>query len=85
MPVVGSVACDFEGARRGRKVRAPKAPRTCGSLGACSRSRKFFKLRVSEMPSAAFYAGHFQQIKTKENSVISCLFYSSISSIIGKV
>ena len=37
------------------------------------------------MPSPAFPTGHFQQIKTKKNAVISCLFYPSISSVIGKV
>ena len=37
------------------------------------------------MPSPAFSAGHFQKIKTKENAVISCLFYPSISSVISKV
>ena len=47
--------------------------------------QKMFKFWVSEMPSPAFSAGHFQQIKTKENAVISCLFYPSISSVIGKV
>ena len=37
------------------------------------------------MPSPAFSAGHFQKIKTKENAVINCLFYPSISSVVGKV
>ena len=31
------------------------------------------------MPSPAFSAGHFQSIKTKENTVISCLFYPSLA------
>ena len=31
---------------------------------------KMFEFRVSEMPSPAFLAGHFQQIKTKENSAV---------------
>ena len=30
------------------------------------------------MPSPAFSAGHFQKMKTKENAVISCLFYPSL-------
>ena len=30
------------------------------------------------MLSPAFSAGHFQEIKTKENAVISCLFYPSL-------
>ena len=30
------------------------------------------------MPSPAFSAGYFQLIKTKENAVISCLFYPSL-------
>ena len=30
------------------------------------------------MPSPAFSAGHFQQIKTKENAVFSCSFYPSL-------
>ena len=47
--------------------------------------QKIFKFGVSEMPSAAFSAGHFQQIKTRENAVISFLFYPCISSVIGKV
>ena len=29
------------------------------------------------MPLLAFFAGHFQQINTQENVVVSCLFYSS--------
>ena len=33
---------------------------------------------VSEMPFPAFSTGHFQQIKTQENAVVSCLFYSSL-------
>ena len=37
------------------------------------------------MPSPAFSAGHFQKIKTKKNAVINCLFYPSISSVVGKV
>ena len=37
------------------------------------------------MPSPAFSAGHSQEIKTKENAVISCLFYPSISCVISKV
>ena len=44
-----------------------------------------FKFGVSEMPSPTFSAGHFQKIKTKENTVISCLFYPSISSVMGKI
>ena len=47
--------------------------------------QKIFKFGVSEMPSPAFYAGNFQKIKTKESAAISCLFYPSISSVIGKV
>ena len=47
--------------------------------------QKIFKFGVSEMPSAAFSAGHFQEINTREDAVISCLFYPSISSVIGKV
>ena len=39
---------------------------------------KFSKFRVSEMPSPAFSVRHFQEIKTKENAVISCLFYPSL-------
>ena len=30
------------------------------------------------MPSPAFSAGHSQYITTKENAVISCLFYPSL-------
>ena len=38
---------------------------------------KALESRVSEMPLLAFFAGHFQQINTQENVVVSCLFYSS--------
>ena len=41
-------------------------------------SQKIFKFRVSEMPSPAFSAGYSQEIMTKENAVISCLFYPSL-------
>ena len=44
MLVVGSIKWDFECARRGRKVRAPKGPQTWGSLGTCSPSRKCLNL-----------------------------------------
>ena len=47
--------------------------------------RKVLNLGSLEMPSPAFSAGHFQAIKTKENAVISCLFYPSISIVIDKV
>ena len=40
---------------------------------------EIFTFGVSEMPSPAFSAGHFQSIKTKENTVISCLFYPSLA------
>ena len=30
------------------------------------------------MPFPAFSAGHFQEINTKENAVISCLIYFSL-------
>ena len=38
---------------------------------------KGLESRVWEMPLLAFFAGHFQQINTQENVVVSCLFYSS--------
>ena len=38
---------------------------------------KGLESRVSEMPLLAFFAGHFQQINTQENVVVSCLFCSS--------
>ena len=41
--------------------------------------QKIFTFGVSQMPSPAFSAGHFQSIKTKENTVISCLFYPSLA------
>ena len=83
LPIVSSVALDFEGVRRGRNVNVPEASQTWGSLRACS-PRNFVKFRFSEMRSPAFSAGHFQSIKTKENAVISCLFHP-ISSVIIKV
>ena len=46
-----------QGARRGRKVSATKAPQTWGSLEKCS-PRNFFKnLGSRKMPSPAFSAG----------------------------
>ena len=54
-----------------------KVPQTRGSLGACS-PQNIFTFGVSEMPSPAFSTGHFQSTKTRENTVISCLFYPSL-------
>ena len=73
IPIVSSVAWDFEGARRERKFSVPESAQIWGSPGGML-PHKMFEFRVSEMPSPAFLAGHFQQIKTKENAVISCLF-----------
>ena len=61
--------CEVELARR----RRPKP----GGVGGRS-PPKIFKFGFSEMPSPAFSAGYFQLIKTKENAVISCLFYPSL-------
>ena len=74
--MVGSIARDFEGARRG-KVRAPKAPQPSGSLGACS-PQVMFKFGVSEIPSLAFSAGHFLLNKDEGKYINSRLFYPSL-------
>ena len=42
-------------------------------------SQKILKFMVSaEMPFLAFSARYFWQINMQENSVVSCLFYSSL-------
>ena len=41
LPIVSSVALDFEGARRGRNVSVPTASQTWGSLGACFPEENF--------------------------------------------
>ena len=49
---------------------------------------KFFKFKVSEMPSPAFFAGHKDDNNKDEGkvAVISCLFYPwAISGVISKV
>ena len=48
-----------------------------GGLEACS-TIKFFKIRSSEIPCSAFFPVLLQQINTKENTVVSCLFYQSL-------
>ena len=46
--------------------------------------QKILKFIVSaEMPFLAFSAGYFEQINMQENSVVSCLFYSSL--VLSKV
>ena len=71
----------------GEKLTRRRRPKPGGSGGMLP--EKILKFRVSEMPSPVFSAGHFQQIKAKENTVISCLFYPSLElsvrySIYGK-
>ena len=41
-------------------------------------THKISKFGVWEMPFPAFSAGHFLQINTYENAVVSCLFYPSL-------
>ena len=37
--------------------------------------QKIFKLRGSEMPFPFFF---FREMKTKENTIVSCIFYPSL-------
>ena len=47
--------------------------------------QKIFKFGASEYHLLHSLQDIFSKITTKENAVISCLFYQSISSVIGKL
>ena len=65
-----------------KSYRAEGAP-NLGASGSMLPQQKILKLGVSEMPSPAFSAGHFQSGKDKGKCNNYSLFYQSISSVIG--
>ena len=58
-------------------------PQTWGSLEACSSGRKFLNLEGLGNVICCVFCRTFSINKDEGNAVISCLFYPSISSVIG--